>query len=96
MAITHTVIEMCYKVNPRFCLHVVTVVYGMHWSWQQPTDYDKALMTNICLILDENFNQFKVLLQTFLQSAEKNNLNGASILLEAVDYLSEQTYYSKD
>jgi hypothetical protein len=84
------VIRLCFEVSPRFCLHVVTVVYGMHWNWSDPSDYDKALMTNVALILDRSFNQFKVLMFTFLHSAKNENKDGYGILLEAVTYMTDE------
>jgi|GEM_PF-3524378 len=92
----HDVIKLCYEVSPRFCLHVVTVVYGLHWNWSDPSDYDKSLMTNLVLILDKSFNQFKVLMLTFLHSAQQMGKNGHTILLAAIEYLSQNEWLSPE
>ena len=89
------VIRLCYDVSPRFCLHVVTVVYGMHWNWDNPSFYQKSLATNLALILERSFNQFKVLMLTFLHSAREDGKNGSCILLESINYMAHEGWLSK-
>ena len=90
------VIRLCYDVSPRFCLHVVTVVYGMHWKWDTPSFYQKSLATNLALILERSFNQFKVLMLTFLHSAREDGKNGSCILLESINYMAYEGWLSKE
>jgi hypothetical protein len=84
------VMRMCYEVSPRFCLHVVTVVYGTHWHWTDPSDYDKSLITTVALILDTSFNQFKTLQDTFFQSAKSIGINGPARLLQAIQWITQK------
>lgn len=93
---TQDVIQACYEVSPRFCLHVVCVVYGVHWFLEQPQRTDKAYMTCVALILEGQWNQFKVLKQTFLNECAKQAINGQAILAATADYLAANHWLDSD
>jgi hypothetical protein len=93
---TQDVIQACYEVSPRFCLHVVCVVYGVHWFLEQPQKTDKAYMTCVVLVLEGQWNQFKVLKQTFLNECAKQDINGQAILAATADYLATHHWLDAD
>jgi hypothetical protein len=90
------VIQACHDVSARFCLHVVCVVYGVHWFLDQPLSIDKAYMTTVALMLEGQWNQFKVLKQTFLNEAAKKQIDGQSILRATAKYLLNKQWINAE
>lgn len=86
---TEDVIQACYDVSPRFCLHVVCVIYGVHWFLDAPRTIDKAYITCVALMLEGQWRQFAVLQQTFLHEAALEHLDGPAILAATAQYLHQ-------
>jgi len=89
---TNDVIQACYEVSARFCLHVVCVVYGVHWFLEKPNTIDKAYITATALMLEGQWNQLTVLKQTFLNESKKQNIDGLSILATTAHLLFEKQW----
>lgn len=87
------VIDKCLSVSPYFCFQVVTNIYGVWWSSQVITDYQKSLVTIVALLSTAKMNQFSVLLNTFLSTGGSHSkLKSIIELMHADQTISEKVY----